>query len=153
MRRNYKIVIARMDGNIIHRHGGQVQLEPRPARSLVERNIQPMFGAEEQQFGIAIVLTDHVDGAIVIGQTIANCLPCLAVVSGHIDVDIEVVAAMAIESCVCRAFDMARGHHASHVGPFGNALHFLKNIFHIKFKNILEFYNQQLKLIYFMEGN
>src|SRR5437016_11900186 len=65
---------------------------------------------------------------VVVGQAVANGLPRLAVVSRHIDMDVKVVAAMAVEGRISRAFSMARSHHASYVSSLGYTLHFFRNV-------------------------
>src|SRR3954468_21938710 len=75
-----------------------------------------------------MVLANHMHRPVVIGQAIANGLPGLAVVGGHVNIDVEVVAAMAIEGRIGRAFSMARSHYAGYVSSFGNTLHFFRNV-------------------------
>src|SRR5262245_40090538 len=88
-----------------------------------------MLGPEEQQFGVAMMLADHVYGPIVFGQAIADRFPRFTVVGRHIDVDIEIVAAMAVKGRVSGAFSVTRSDHSTHVCPLGNTLYFFGNIF------------------------
>src|SRR5207244_2046660 len=76
----------------------------------------------------AMMLADHVDGAVIIGQSIADGLPILAVVSRDVDVNAKVVAAMAIEGRISGAFGVARRNDAAHIGSLGHALYFVKDV-------------------------
>src|ERR1041385_6650573 len=87
-----------------------------------------MLGPHEQQFGVAMVLTDHMYGSTVVGQAIADCSPCLTVVGCHINVDIEIIAAMAVEGCVSGTFSVTRSDDPAYVCPFGNTLYFFRDI-------------------------
>ena len=57
----HEIVVARLNGEIAHRHRGQLaSLELRPVRAAIDRDPQPEFGAEKQQPRIDAVLLDDV---------------------------------------------------------------------------------------------
>src|SRR5258708_595077 len=75
-----------------------------------------------------MMLADHMYGPIVVGQAIADWLPRLTVVGGHINVDVKIVAAMAVEGRVSSTFSVARSNYSANVCPFGNTLHLFRNV-------------------------
>src|SRR5215831_13341666 len=88
-----------------------------------------MLSPEEQQFGVAMMLADHVYGPIVFRQAIADRFPRFTIIGRHIDVDIEIVAAMAVKGRVSGAFSVTRSDHSAYICPLGNTFHFFSNIF------------------------
>ena len=104
--REHQIAVARLDGEIAHRHRREVSaLELRPVRTAVDRDPQAEFGAEEQQLRVDGVFADHVRVAahapgIFRGDERG---PAPAVVGRHVQVRRHVAEGMAVEGRVRRA--------------------------------------------------
>ncbi len=86
-----QVVFARVDEDVVHRHGGEIHLYARPGAAAVEAGVGAVFGASEEQVGVARMLADHVDDAVRLRQVRRDGFPRLAEVGGHIDVNAKVV--------------------------------------------------------------
>ena len=62
MRTHDEIILARVDRDVVHGHGGQAVLQAAPARAAVDRHEHADLVAQEQEVRVAGVLADHVDG-------------------------------------------------------------------------------------------
>ena len=129
MRAQDQVVLAWMDDDVVHGHSGQIHLERGPIRAAVKGNVGAVLGAGKQQARVARVLAHHVHRAAAGGDAARNRFPRLAVVGGHEEVHVEVVAAVTVKCHVGGPFRIARGCHAAHVGALGHARHALRDIF------------------------
>src|SRR5574341_980085 len=53
-----EVVVARMDDDVVHRHGGEIHFDARPGAAAVEAGEGAVLGADKKQIGAARVLAN-----------------------------------------------------------------------------------------------
>ena len=128
VRRHEHRVVARVDGDLVHAHGGEVGAQAAPARSAVEREEDPALRADVEHVGVARVLGERMHDLT--GEAAVNPSEGRAEVGGHPDICAIVVLAVIVHRDVGGAGVEARRDHfgderatgeageaARHVGP------------------------------------
>ena len=130
VRRDEHRVVARVNGDLVHTHGGEVRAQPAPARTAVEREEDPRLGARIEHVGVARVFRERVHDLT--SEAAVNTAEGRAEVGGHPHIRAVVVLAVIIHRHVGGAGVEARGDHfgdvrstrepseaVRHVGPGG----------------------------------
>ena len=113
--------VARMDLDVVHRHGGQVALTPRPGAARGSRRRQsPRSVPTKSRSGFRGCSRTTLRRAA-LGEAGRDRLPGLAEVFSAEEVGLEVVAAVAVEGHVGRAFAACGSPRRGYVGPLGDA--------------------------------
>src|SRR5207253_9016655 len=88
--------VGAVNGEIADRSRRQIQLQRLPVVAIVERNIDGMLGAGEEQAAAHGIFAYSVDGGIV-GNAGSNLLPALAAIASAIDVSVQIIEAETID--------------------------------------------------------
>ena len=99
MRADEKIVVARMDEDIVDWNDRQVVLEPRPLTSAIHGDVHPDLVPGKEEARRAMMLRDDVYGPSV-GEPVRDERPALAVVFAGVYVGRIITVAMAVEGRV-----------------------------------------------------
>ncbi len=128
MRGQDEVVIARMNLEIEHGHGGQSVLQSFPVLAAVEGDEQAEFRSGEQQVGIGGIFANHVHRPGCRRDAIGDFGPRVAVVFGGVNVDGEISAAVVVEGHVDRTFLFVGSLDAADVGALGHAGHVARHV-------------------------
>ena len=114
VRRNYQIVAV--DLEVAHRRHRQVELERLPVVSIIERDVHSTLGAGDQKPAAPWILLHrvHVHAG---RQTLCDLLPGLAYVARAIDVRLEILELVTVDTRVSRVRIEVRSLHHRHSAP------------------------------------
>ena len=108
-----------MDDHVVHRNGGEVVAQRQPAGAAGERHEDAELGTGEQQVGVARVLDDDANRAV-LRQIAADVRPVGAVVGTLDHVGAEVVVLVRFEGSVEGPLVVVRPAHPAHQGHLRN---------------------------------
>lgn len=116
------VVKVLLHGDPVDRRVRQVGLHRLPVLAAVEREVEAVLGAGEEQSAAHRVLADAMSVAEhAMGNAIGDSSPGLAVVGGLEEEKIAIVHLMAIHGDVGGAVGVARGFDVRHRSPLGHA--------------------------------